>query len=94
MAGQIFVAAATAYAAYEGRQVVLSEGRTTAREGHPVIAANPDLWVPLVPTFEAGPDQEPVKSAKSAKQAAAPEPAPAPASAAAGPAQPPAAAPK
>lgn len=76
MAGRIFVAARTAFTVLDGRQVVVRGGMTTAREGHPVLDAHPDLWKPLVPTYEVKPDQKP------AKQAAAPEPVPAPAPAA------------
>lgn len=65
MAGDILTARRTQFVTAGGRRVTVARG-ATARAGHPVVQASPpDLWVPLVPTFEVE-EPEPAKAAKPA----------------------------
>lgn len=76
--GTIFVATDSIHGAFEGRPVYLHKGVTTARAGHPVLAAFADHFVPLRPTFEV--EAEPEGAAEDgAVSEATPPPAAAPA---------------
>lgn len=59
--GTIFVATDSIHGEFEGRPLYLHQGVTTARDGHPVLAAFPGHFAPLRPTFEVGdgPEGEP-----------------------------------
>lgn len=59
--GGVLVATASAMFDYEGQRVILAEGVTTVREGHPILEGRERLFKPLVPTFEV---QEPAKPAR------------------------------
>jgi hypothetical protein len=50
--GAILVARESVIFAYDGNQVYIHKGRTTVREGHPVLRGREDLFEPLVPTFD------------------------------------------
>lgn len=65
MAGQVFVAATTARFQFDGQPVVIAEGRTTAREGHPIMRGRESLWRPLQVTFEVDEPEEAEKVATS-----------------------------
>lgn len=56
--GKILVARESAMFDWDGQQVFIHQGRTTAREGHPVLRGREHLFEPLVPVFEAEPAQE------------------------------------
>lgn len=74
MTGRIFVACETAHAKLGEQIIVVAGDRTTAREGHPIVTENPDLWVPLVPTFEVEPEPEQAPAKRpAAPKAAAPK---------------------
>lgn len=40
-----------------GRRHPLRKGMTVAREGHPIVAANPRLWEPLRVHYDVAPDE-------------------------------------
>ncbi|CAG6392770.1 Lsr2 family protein [Streptomyces cocklensis] len=61
--GTIFVATDSIHGEFEGRPLYLHQGVTTARDGHPVLAAFPGHFVPLRPTFEV--EDEPEKEAET-----------------------------
>lgn len=50
--GRIMIATQGAMFDYEGQKVFIVEGKTTAREGHPVLKGREGLFKPLVPEFE------------------------------------------
>lgn len=50
--GTIYVATSTVLTPVAGRDTRIVAGRTTVREGHPLLASHRHLFAPLVPTFE------------------------------------------
>lgn len=50
--GAILIATESAMFDYEGKRVVITAGRTTAREGHPVLKGREQLFGPLQVNFE------------------------------------------
>lgn len=50
--GAVLVARMSAKLNWEGQPVFIAEGRTTIREGHPLLADHAELFKPLVLTFE------------------------------------------
>lgn len=76
----IFVATGSVVAQFEGLPVYIHQGVTTARGGHPVLAAFPHLFVPLRPTFEVEAEAEAGVEKEGAPPAPGAEPpAPSPA---------------
>lgn len=49
---RILVAKTNALIEYDGRRIVIKGGITTAREGHDVVKAHPELWTPQKVNFE------------------------------------------
>jgi hypothetical protein len=84
--GAILIATTSALIPYEGREVCIAGGRTTAREGHPILAGREGLFRVLVPDYEV--EQPPAKP-EPARKPPPPEPpakpAPKPAPGASGP---------
>lgn len=70
--GAILVATMSVLFDYEGQRVVLAEGVTTAREGHPVIKGREHLWKPLAVDFETGAQDPPKAPAAKGQQPAQP----------------------
>jgi hypothetical protein len=62
--GAVLVARMSAKFTWEGQEVFLAEGRTTIREGHPILDDHAELFQPLVPTFET---EEPQPRGRRAK---------------------------
>lgn len=52
MAGQILVAKTSAAFSFDGKSVILSAGRTTVREGHPILEGREALFEPMKVDFE------------------------------------------
>jgi hypothetical protein len=52
MAGEIMVARRTATLMFQGRRVVIEQGRTTARAGHPLVDNYDGMWEPLTVDFD------------------------------------------
>lgn len=50
--GGIMVATQGAMFDHEGQRVFLVAGKTTVREGHPILKGRENLFKPLVPDFE------------------------------------------
>jgi hypothetical protein len=80
--GAILIATTSALIPYEGREVMIAGGRTTVREGHPILKGREGLFKVLAPDYEveapaAKPPEPPAKP--PAKKPAAPEPASKPA---------------
>ena len=50
--GMILVAVTSVLTPYAGRDVMIVAGRTTAREGHPILEGRGHLFTPLVPVYE------------------------------------------
>jgi hypothetical protein len=50
--GKILVATTSATFDHEGRRIWLRQGRTTAREGHPILKGRENLFKPLEVDFE------------------------------------------
>jgi hypothetical protein len=51
-AGGVLVARMSAMLTWEGQPVLVAEGRTTAREGHPILDEHGALFKPLEVDFE------------------------------------------
>lgn len=62
--GAVLVARMSAKFTHDGQPVFIAEGRTTVREGHPILAEHGDLFRPLVPTYET---EEPQPRGRRAK---------------------------
>lgn len=54
--GAILVAREGAMLEYEGRRVFLNAGKTTVREGHPILKGREHLFEPLAVDFEVEQD--------------------------------------
>jgi hypothetical protein len=50
--GAVLVALQGAFFTYEGQPVVLVQGQTTAREGHPILKGRENLFGPLKVNFD------------------------------------------
>lgn len=48
----IHVARVSAMVIWQGRRYRIQRGRTTAREGHPILREHPDAWAPLRVDFD------------------------------------------
>lgn len=49
----VYIAVKTAMFRYEGKRVMVKKGRTTIDEGHPILAAHPELFKALVPDWSS-----------------------------------------
>lgn len=61
--GAVLVARMSAKFSWEGQPVFIAEGRTTIREGHPILAEHGDLFKPLVLTYET--DEPPARGRRA-----------------------------
>lgn len=52
MAKAILVATTTAQVTIDGQEVLIVAGKTTVREGHPVLAGRESLFEPLRPVYD------------------------------------------
>lgn len=59
----IYVAKQSAVLMFEGRKTFITGGRTTVREGHPILESHGNLFEPLQVTFD---HDRPVESATAA----------------------------
>jgi hypothetical protein len=66
--GKVLVAATSATFDFEGKRVWLQQGRTTAREGHPVTRGREHLWKPLAVDFETEAPKAPAAKGQQAAQ--------------------------
>jgi hypothetical protein len=66
--GGILVAATSATFAYEGQTVWLTQGRTTVREGHPILKGREHLFKPFTIDYEL---PEPKKAETAPRRPAA-----------------------
>lgn len=57
MADDILVAKATTQIHYEGKRLIITAGKTTARQGHPILEQYGDLFEPLRPDFDVRSDE-------------------------------------
>jgi hypothetical protein len=65
MSGVIYIAKTTALFEYEGKRVIVKKGKTTIREGHPLLAEFHSLFEPLHIDYEVAerlPEPAPVPS--------------------------------
>lgn len=60
---EIYVAKQSAVLMFEGRKTFITGGRTTVREGHPILESHGGLFEPLQVTFD---HDRPVESATAA----------------------------
>lgn len=73
---KIMVAAKSAIFEFEGKRVTVRKGVHTAREGHPIVKAHPELWEPQALTYdtdtaeEKSPVQEDPKTAQKPAESA------------------------
>ena len=75
---KILVAAKSAVFDFDGQRVIVRKGVHTAREGHPIVKAHPELWEPQKLTYDTETDdkaapvqEEPKTAAKPAETATA-----------------------
>jgi len=66
--GGILVALQSAFFTHEGQPVTVIQGRTTVREGHPILRGRENLFGPIGVDYEL--PSAPAKTAKSASAAA------------------------
>jgi hypothetical protein len=60
MAGQILVATETVLTQFEGENVYIYAGQTTAREGHPILKGREFMFTPVQVTYDLPePEQKP-----------------------------------
>jgi hypothetical protein len=85
--GAILIATVSAVATVNGKQNWIIRGRTTAREGHPILAGREHMFRPLVVDFEVledddtgeqapGPDDEQDDGGDQGDDGTTPDPAP------------------
>ncbi|WP_406168889.1 histone-like nucleoid-structuring protein Lsr2 [Streptomyces sp. NBC_00996] len=67
MAGGIFVAKKTASMIWQGRHIVLEQGVTLAREGHPLLDAAGEMFEPVTVHFDLEDSAEPVQAEEDAE---------------------------
>lgn len=64
-AGGILIALDSAFFTHEGQPVTITRGKTTVREGHPILKGRENLFGPITVDFElpAAPAKTPAKTA-------------------------------
>jgi hypothetical protein len=55
---KIMVAAKSAIFEFEGKRVTVRKGVHTAREGHPIVKAHPELWTAQTLTYDTDTAEE------------------------------------
>ena len=70
MAGQILIATETVLTRFEGENVYIYAGQTTAREGHPILKGREDMFIPVQVIYDL-PEPEPEPEPKPAARTAA-----------------------
>lgn len=66
MSDDIYVAKQSATFTFQGRQVFITGGKTTVREGHPMLEEFPSLFEPIKVTYELEGRTRTVESATAA----------------------------
>jgi hypothetical protein len=65
MPGEILIATETVLTTFEGADVYIYAGQTTAREGHPILKGREAMFIPVQVTWEL-PEPETKPAARSA----------------------------
>lgn len=75
MAGEILIATETVLTTFEGENVYIYAGQTTAREGHPILKGRENMFAPVPVTYDLDePEPEPAKAPARSSAAAAKKP--------------------
>jgi hypothetical protein len=69
---RIMVAKKSAVFDHDGKRVVVRKGIHTAREGHPIVKAHPDLWEPQTVTYDTETDEKATPVQEEPKTASKP----------------------
>jgi hypothetical protein len=67
MAGDILIATETVLTTFEGENVYIYAGQTTAREGHPILKGREAMFTPVQVTYDL-PEPAPAKTPAAAKK--------------------------